>query len=70
MSKSNNIVCTHGRGDIVIKFSLLHLELAKPKRALTFKGTRIYRYDPLDGNKFFHNFSPQNNGTDVKVIQQ
>ena len=44
------------RGDIAIKFSLLCLTLTKLKRALLmFKATRIYRYNLLDGNKFFHN---------------
>ena len=59
------------RGDIAIKFSLLCLARTKLKRALLmFKATHIYRYNPLDGSKFFHNFSPQNNGTRVKVIPQ
>ena len=54
--------------------------LAKQKRekishnslleALTFKATRIYRYNPLDRNINSTTNLVQNNGTHVKVIQQ
>ena len=54
------------RVNITINFSLLRLALAKPKRLLPFKATRIYRYNPLDGNKL--STEQQYTSTHVKGI--